>query len=279
MFNYRNFILLTIATLFSLESFAQLTPPPPKPGLLVTPTRVILEGRNRSASVSIANNGNKVGSYRISLVNRRMSEDGSISVAEDVTEDDMFADQILRISPRRVTIEPGGHQSVRILARKPKDLPDGEYRSHLRFMVLPDETVSERERENSPEEGLQIAIKANFGITIPVIIRHGNLDVSSDISDISLSKIEDVDYLNFNISRNGEKSLYGDIEIKHIDNKGEETIIKTMGGLAVYTPNKVRQFKIPVETKANLKKGTIIVTYREKEKDGGKVIASGQVTY
>ena len=65
-----------------LAAFALAAPWPGEPGaaqagvgdLLVSPVRVVLEGRERSAQVTLINKGNDVAVYRISLVNRRMSD-------------------------------------------------------------------------------------------------------------------------------------------------------------------------------------------------------------
>lgn len=254
-----------------------------KAGILVTPTRVVLEGKNRSASISLANNGNKEGNYKLEFVNKRMTESGGIVNADKAMEGELFADDILRISPRRVFLKPGDHQNIRILLRKPKDLPDGEYRTHLNFILAPDDDLTQREQDNKQKKNeqdstLTISIRANFGVTIPVIVRNGNLSVAADMSDISLSKGEDgKPKILFTVNRNGGKSLYGDIKIIHMASGGKETMLKSLGGLAVYTPNKKRKFDIPLDLPdiVDLKNGRIDIIYQEKAEDGGDIITRG----
>lgn len=246
-----------------------------RPGLLVTPTRIVLEGRNRSTSVSLANNGNATAKYKVDLVEKRMNEDGSIVDVDKPMAGELSAKDIIRISPRRFTMEPNGHQNIRILVRKPENLPAGEYRSHLNIAIVPDEDPQEAKKQTG-EESLSILIKANFGVTIPVIIRHGDLSASGKINNISMVKEEGKQYAVFSVLREGNKSLYGDINIKYTNTEGKEFILKSLGGIAVYAPNKKRDFKILLDIPEGVKigKGKIEVSYKEKEKEGDKVIAT-----
>ncbi|MDQ3269909.1 MAG: hypothetical protein M3Q11_06955 [Pseudomonadota bacterium] len=101
--------------------------------LMVHPTRVVLENDQRSAQLEIINNSDKPAVYRISLVNRRMDEVGGFSPIESALPGEQFVDEMVRYSPRRVSLAPGASQIIRVMARKPADLAAGEYRSHLLF--------------------------------------------------------------------------------------------------------------------------------------------------
>lgn len=254
------------------------------PGLLLTKTRVELEGRARSDAISISNNGKVPGVYRIELINKRMNEDGSIVAAETAREGELFADEILRIAPRRVTIAPGDTQKIRVLARKPKNLAEGEYRSHLLISAERiEESVSPfSDKPSDDNNQLSIIMQANFSVSIPIIIRHGELSYQSNISDIVIGNpAPNVQDITFIIHRNGTRSTYGDIQIVHTDIAGKETVLKTMAGLAVYTPTKKRTIRVPLDIPKgfNPKGGTITVTYTEKEKQGGKIIAQQVTNY
>lgn len=275
-------IIVTLLTLSAYPSFAQEEAP--QAGLLVTPTRVVLEGKYRSATVSLVNNGNKTGHYRLTLINKRMDENGKISKADTPQAGELFADEMLRISPRSVTLEPGEHQNVRILARKPKDLPDGEYRTHLNVMLLPDDELSEREKQAKERQNtgnsLVINIKANFGITIPVIVRQGTLLSTASVDSLSIGhNASGKPTAHFAIHREGTKSVYGDLRLVYKNSNGKEYIIKDLGGVAVYTPNSKRVFDLELDVPqgVTLKGGTVTVLYRAKEDDGGDTLAQAEV--
>lgn len=69
------------------------------------PKRIVLEGRARSAEVTLFNGGDKPGTYRILLKDVRMREDGSF---EEVEAKDALnpARDLIRFAPRQVTIPP-----------------------------------------------------------------------------------------------------------------------------------------------------------------------------
>ena len=105
--------------------------------LLVTPTRIVFEQRDRSAQVTLVNQSDQTSNFRISFIRQNMTEDGEfLPVPEG--QDGMFSDSMIRYSPRQVSLPPGQSQVIRLALRRPADLADGEYRSHMLFQALPD---------------------------------------------------------------------------------------------------------------------------------------------
>ena len=93
--------------------------------LMLYPTRIVFAGNQRAAQLELINNGSERATYRISLVNRRMSETGAFTEIDTPLPGEQFAEDLLRYSPRQVTLEPGTGQAVRIMVRKPANLPTG----------------------------------------------------------------------------------------------------------------------------------------------------------
>jgi P pilus assembly chaperone PapD len=265
--------LLVIAT--TTLSYAA---PQGRPGVLVNPTRVVMEGRERSAVISIVNNGTKTGFYKILLVNKRMSEGGALQDIDTPLPDEKFADGLIRISPRRVTLAPGEHQNIRLLVRKPKDLEAGEYRTHLNIVASSEEEI--KQDEGTQNDGtFSIQIRASFGVTIPVIVRHGALEAAANIVEVKrfYSSEDKKQHVKVTMERIGNQSLYGDLRITHVSPSGEKTVLRNMAGVAVYTPNTTRVFDVAMENGVHLDSGMLEVEYLAKEDDGGGVLASGQL--
>lgn len=272
-----SFILMVCFFIKSTAVFAQQEG---RAGILLTPTRVVLEGRDRSGMVSVANNGSASGTYRAELVNRRMLPEGGFENVEVPQEGEKFADEFLRVSPRSFKLAPGKHQNVRILARKPAGLEEGEYRSHLRFILVPDEPTV---KEPSSTEALSISIRANFGMSIPVIVRHGAISSDIKVAGLKYQPVRDgeaMPSLSFELVRGGKASVYGDLQVVYQPTSGSEVVVKNMGGIAVYAPNPKRIFTIPLDIPegVSIGKGTLKVTYREKEDNGGAIIAQGSLS-
>jgi len=253
-------------------------------GLTVTPTRVFFEGRKRSDKVTLINTSSIAATYRVSFKNMRMLENGSYEDIEEPGQGELFADPMIRYSPRQVTLEPGASQIIRLLLRKPANLAEGEYRSHLMFRTLPSETAEEDIEKPVLEEGeLQIQIRTLFAITIPVIARHGELTSTMTLSDLKLDLPEDTNSaptLFLRLSRSGNKSVYGDIIVTFVPNSGElESRVGLIRGLGVLSPYPTRTvlLALRIPDGVNFQNGQLQIAYRSSREIGGDVLAEAEL--
>ncbi|MDO8771955.1 MAG: molecular chaperone, partial [Burkholderiaceae bacterium] len=72
--------------------------------LMLYPTRIVFEKNQRAAQLELINNGAETATYRISVVNRRMSETGEFSAIDSPAPGEQFAGELLRYSPRQVVL-------------------------------------------------------------------------------------------------------------------------------------------------------------------------------
>ena len=250
----------------------------------VSPTRIVLEGRTRTAQVSLLNKGTAKVTYRISVVNMRMTQDGRFERIEEPDAGQQFAHRFLRFAPRQVVLEPGGSQTVRILLRKPKNLPSGEYRSHLYFSAVPKPNAGRNVELANDGEGIRISLTVVPGVTIPVIVRHGELTVSASLSGLTLVRPTDANaktpLASVRITRNGDRSLFGDVTVTYMNGTGgNEYVLAKANKLAVYTPNVSRVLALPLRVPqgVTLAGGRLQVVYRARSEDGGQVLAQAQL--
>src|SRR5206468_10570502 len=156
--------------------------------LLVAPTRIVLDGR-RGAEVVLNNIGEEPAVYRVSVEFRRMDQDGGLNEVSQPTADDQKAADMIVYAPRRVTLAPRQPQAIRIAARPPQGLPDGEYRVHLLFRAIPPATPIIQAAASEPEKGLRLQLTPVYGVTIPVIVRLGNLQATAGLANVHLGKM------------------------------------------------------------------------------------------
>ena len=250
--------------------------------LLVAPTRVVLEGRTRSSYVTLVNKGTETATYRISVVNRRMREDGSFEIAESAQPGERFATGLIRYAPRRVVLAPSASQTIRILVRKPRNLAEGEYRSHLLFRAMPEIRGSGSvERPNAGAPGLSIKLIPIFGITIPVIIRHGTLKSEVSIIEAELRQARGASSptLNIRLGRSGDRSVHGDLQVDLMASSEAGRTIGTVRGISVYTPNRTRIVKVPIERAdiAKVRGSTVLVRFNAIRSAGGQILAENRL--
>lgn len=234
--------------------------------LMVSPTRIVFEGGERTKQVNLINNGSETGRFRISFVRRKMTSDGKI---EEIAENEpgMYSDEFIRFSPRQVTLQPGQSQTVRLMLRKKRGIDDGEYRSHMLFQSLPDPASSDiNELAGNKNEGLSVQLIPVIGITIPVIVRQGALHSSVTLSDFEIKQTNTVragSVLSLKINREGNSSSYGDFRVYFTPRGGEPVMVGQINGVAVYTPLKYRTVEIRLQTPSgfSLSNGDLHISY------------------
>jgi P pilus assembly chaperone PapD len=254
---------------------------PARAELMLHPTRIVFDKNTRATQIELINNGSKPASYRISLVNRRMSEAGQFEAAESEQDGERFADAMLRYSPRQVTLQPGTAQTVRVMLRKPADLAEGEYRSHLQFDKLP-EVEGTASIENQGTSGTQIGVVLNalVGAAVPVIVRHGASSASVKLAGLTLGKDEARRaQLALQFEREGNSSVYGDVSVTFTPKNGKPQSLAQVKGIAVYTPNRIRKTMLPLQVPDGvaLAGGTLDVSYRDRPEAGGKLLAQASL--
>jgi hypothetical protein len=249
--------------------------------LMLHPTRLVFDKNTRATQIELINNGSKPASYRIALVNRRMTEAGQFEAAESARDGERFADAMLRYSPRQVTLQPGTAQTVRVMLRKPADLAEGEYRSHLQFDKLPEvEGKASIENQGAASTGIGVMMTALVGASVPVIVRHGPADASVKLAGLALQKDEARrEVLALQFEREGNSSVYGDVSVTFTPKNGKPLSLAQVGGIAVYTPNRVRKATLPLQVPAAvaLAGGTLEVSYRARPEAGGKLLAQASL--
>jgi P pilus assembly chaperone PapD len=249
--------------------FGQTAPVQAAGDLLVAPTRVVLDGR-RGAEVILNNIGSEEATYRISLELRRMNDNGKLDeiTPETANDTEKAALEIIRFAPRRVTLPPNQPQSIRIGLQATETLPDGEYRAHMLFRAIP--KTPEATAEEAPANGLKINLIPVYGVTIPVIVRKGDLKATAAIANATIAKDNEGPTLQFDLSRNGQRSVFGEVQV-HKPGISEPLLVAK--GIAVYPELGSRQVSLPLNADSAAKvQGEVVISYYEAPEAGGALI-------
>lgn len=252
--------------------------------LSVAPTRVVLEGRERAAAITVANRGSQTVNYRVSIVNMNMTDTGEFKEIAEPEPGAPFAEPLIRFAPRSVSLPPGGSQTIRILLRKPEELADGEYRSHLFIRGEPDPSTGRSIEQPNNSNDLRIQLQPIFGVTLPIIVRQGNLTSEAGISDLQILKEDAANptpRLRFKIQRSGTSSTFGDIRVGFMPAGGkQEIVVGELNSLAVYTPNSERLVEISLRVPDGIKLngGLLNVRYNRPDSEGNRPIAQATLS-
>lgn len=240
--------------------------------LLVAPTRVVLDGR-KGAEIILNNIGEEPATYRVSVEFRRMDEQGDLADVTEPSAADKLAEDMIVYAPRKVTLAPREPQSIRIAARAPQGLPDGEYRVHMLFRAIPPATPVAQPTDASAK-GVSFKLTPIYGVTIPVIVRLGNLQATGAIADVRLEKKDGQAAVAMDLSRAGQRSTFGEVRVLKA---GVKDPIALQRGVAVYTEISKRHLSIPIApTYKGEVAGPVTVQYVETFDDGSRVLAETQ---
>lgn len=264
-------------TLFACIICGALTPSAAFAGpgdLLVSPVRVVFEGRERVAEVTLVNKGDARAVYRVSFENRRMNRSGAFEPIETPAPGELFAEGLVRYAPRRVELEPNTPQTLRLMLRKPEDLPAGEYRSHLHFAAVPLD-VSDNLIESAAAKGNDLSIRLTpiYGVTIPVVVRHGVLTAAATFKTVEIDReAASGPVMRIILGRSGEMSLYGDIDV-YVEGDKEPVVSKR--GIAIYVPNAEREVTLPLDPDLlqRIAGKTIRLEYADQTNSGADIAA------
>ena len=239
--------------------------------LLVAPTRIVLDGR-KGTEVILNNIGDEPATYRVSVEFRRMTEDGGLADVAEPTAADKTAEEMIVYAPRRVTLAPNQPQAIRIAARPPQGIPDGEYRVHLLFRAIPPALTPASAAE--PAKGLSFRLIPVYGVTIPVIVRLGNLEAKAGIANVRLESKDGKPAVALDLSRSGRRSTFGEVRVFK---PGVKDPIAIQKNVAVYTEVSKRHVAVPISDgfKGEIA-GPVTVQYVETYDDGAETIAETQ---
>ncbi|MBI1402877.1 MAG: hypothetical protein GC147_06665 [Porphyrobacter sp.] len=250
----------------------------------IYPRRIVLDRRQRVASVGLYNKMPVEGEYEISVTDMLMTDSGRIIPFNNLPADAdtsrvKTASDMLRWSPRRVLLLGSEAQTVRVMARPPADLPDGEYRAHFTVVSVPadDESLSIEDAlgdEARTAGKVGVTIRPRFGISIPVIVRIGETTLDVGLKDFALVEGEAGPQVALTITRAGTRSAYGDLVITVA---GEDKPLVVARGIGVYPEIDFRTLRLAVNPEfdlARLHSGmSVVATFVDDDVAPGETLA------
>jgi P pilus assembly chaperone PapD len=259
--------------MFALPAYADI---------LISPQRAILTDDVRQAVISLHNPGSEPRAYRLSWVERQVTEDGQILTLKDGENPRSIA-AMVRFSPRRVTVLPGQTQTVRLDFRPPADLKSGEYRSHLRIGMepLPDKNSNNGGTEvmRGEKEGISFRIDALMSFSVPIFVRHGagsaEVKITAVAPDVNKQDGSNAPALKVTLARAGEFSAYGKLMVyQQLDANAPVEMIGEAGSIALYAEVNRQTRLVNLKPGISLTPGSWVrVTYEGVGEERGRVFS------
>lgn len=229
--------LILVALLLTLVWPALVT------AIYVSPTTVFIDERTRSATITIGNPGEQPEEATVELKFGFPDADSAgtpyIRFVEDPGPEFPSAAEWIRSFPQRVRLEPGTQQTVRLLARPPEGLPDGEYWARL--------IVTGRRPAvdiTAPGAGnVRAGINLEIRLIATALFRKGRVTTGLELRQLAGEAEGDSLAIWANLARTGNAAWHGTIEVDVM--RGREQVRRFTMPLAVYYPLR-RRFAWPL---------------------------------
>jgi hypothetical protein len=149
--------------------------------------------------------------------------------------------------PRRFTLRPGASRIVRLLARAPADIPDGEYWARL--------TVHSREASSTSLALAHDSTTGNVRLTletatvIPLFFRKGDVTTGIQVDSMRASIDGDSVDVHVSLTRRGNAAFLGIARLMLLDERGRE-LAATDRQFAVYRST-ANRWRIPVPSRTD----------------------------
>lgn len=215
--------------------------------IFVSPTAVFMDERNPSAQITLGNSGETPEEAQIDLQFGFPDTDSAgtpfVRLMEDPPPQFPSAAAWIRPFPRRVRLEPGDRQVVRLLAQPPADLPDGEYWSRL-IVTARGASVPVASSDTAVRAGVSLEIRLVTSVTF----RKGAVSTGVSVSDFTAEAAGDSLVTWARFTRQGNAAYLGTVTFDVLD-QGGLTVRSWPTVMAVYYPIH-RRFSFPLASLA-----------------------------
>ncbi len=222
----------------------------------VAPTAVFMDERTKSTTVTVGNSGDSPEDATVDLQFGFLDADSAgtpyIRFVDDPGPEFPSAAAWIRAFPLRMHLEPHTRQVVRLLARPPADLPDGEYWTRL--------IVTGR---GSPmhaattDSAVQAAVSVQIRLVASVTYRKGPVTTGVSIRGIHVEAEGDSLTVWARLGREGNAAYLGTADVEVVDGR-DKVDRKYSAGLAVFYPM-TRRLSFPLDS---LEQGDYRVRFR-----------------
>lgn len=211
--------LRTIATAAALAVAALVLAPLLSWAVLVAPHAVFMDSRTNTAQVYLINAGTTAEECTIELKFGYPDTDSAgnifVRLIDNPSPEQASAAGWIRAFPRRVVVQPGERQVVRLLATPPAGLPEGEYWTRL--------IVTSRGAQMAVTGGDSV-VRAGVSLVVSTIIsvtyRNGSVQTGVNVNDFRAWVERDSLIVRLGLSRNGNAAYLGTAKIQFRDAAG-----------------------------------------------------------
>ena len=202
-------------------------------GVIVAPHAIYLDHRTRSASITLYNPGADPAEVSISLFFAYPVTDSlghfTLYTPDSTHPSTTSATDWIEAFPRRMTIPPLQRQTIRLLARPPQGLADGEYWSRIMITA----TGGTLPVTGADSSNIEIGLSLEVRTIIPLIYRKGQLQTGISLSGLRAAVEGDSLRVRVRLERQGGAAYIGSARGMLVNDRGT-TVATFQQPVAIY---------------------------------------------
>jgi hypothetical protein len=212
--------------------------------VFIAPHAVFIDHETRASQVTLGNAGDAPEEVTVDLKFGYPSTDSSgtpyIHFEDAPGPEHPSAQAWIRAFPRRIRLEPGDRQTVRLLANPPADLPDGEYWTRL-IVTSRGAAVPVATADTAVRAGLELELR----LVVSVSYRKGALTTGVSLTRLDAEAVGDSLIIWMGVARQGNAAYLGTARFTVRDSAGAATR-EWATPISVHYPYE-RRFVVPLD--------------------------------
>lgn len=260
--------LLAAAVLFAADALVARA-------VSVSPMSLFLDHRARTATMTLYNPNPQPEEIEVSFAFGYPQSDSAGEVTVPLSEEsppgEPSAVGWLRAFPRRLVLQPGQQQVVRVLAQPPAELADGEY--WARVLVTATGGRPPIEQQVNPE--LRVAITMRTVVVGSLNYRKGRQTTGLDVTHAEAVRADGAVRFTMDLQRTGSAAWLGRARVQLLDGN-DRVLAEQEDVLSVYRTLR-RRFTFPADSSAGAARVRYVLDTERPELGQSNIIGARPV--
>jgi P pilus assembly chaperone PapD len=228
----------------------------PARAVTVSPTAVYISSRNPSAMLTLINTGSRPEEIELGIGFGYPVSDTAgvlrVDIVDNAAAGEPSLTSFLRVFPRRLVLQPGQRQVVRVMVAMPAGAADGEYWGRVLVKSRGGEPPIEQSQGNVR---MQLSLETTFATA--VFFHKGDVTTGVSLPFVDARRQGDSVQFTLDLKREGTGAFLGRIHAELLNTKGA-TVAEVEDVAAVY---RVLRRRFTLRTGAPLPPGAYTVRY------------------
>jgi P pilus assembly chaperone PapD len=198
----------------------------------VSPTAVYITSRNPSALLTLINTGSRPEEIELSIGFGYPVSDSlgtlRVDIVDTAASGEPSLTSYLRVFPRRLVLQPGQRQVVRVMVAMPAGAADGEYWGRVLVKSRGGEPPIE---QTQGSVHMQLSLETTFATA--VFFQKGEAKTGIEIPSAAARRMGDSVQFTLDLKRTGNSAFLGRIRAELLDSKGA-SVAEVEDVVAVY---------------------------------------------